>query len=114
MALQDESTVRPKLLNVVGSGLSYRDKFNDVTSVSNVSLGCIAPIFSSNHLYNGYIWVVSGTSFNTVVLNSALFQAKYNNLPSAPQFMFFVSGKAEQDPTSFKNEVDIFSPCRNS
>ena len=64
MAPQDEDTaIRPKLLNVVGDGLSYCDKYGEITSVSNVSLGCLSPIFSSNHMimHNGYIWVVSDT-----------------------------------------------------
>ena len=49
----------PKLFNQEGLGLTLRDKYDETHLLSTVSIGCLAPIFSSDHSLNGYIWVVS-------------------------------------------------------
>ena len=56
MAPEDNS---PKLFNQEGLGLTLRDKYDDTHLLSTVSLGCVAPIISSDHSMNGYIWLVS-------------------------------------------------------
>ena len=40
----------PRLFNAKGSGLCLKDKYGEVSDVSDVSLGCVKPIFGRINL----------------------------------------------------------------
>ena len=47
-----------------GIGLSLKDKYGEVSVLSTASVGCIAPIISSDHAHAGFIWMVKSLYFS--------------------------------------------------
>ena len=57
------SSPRPSIIRLFfllrGVGLSLKDKYGDVQPLSTASVGCVAPIISSDHTNAGYVWMVN-------------------------------------------------------
>ena len=94
------------LIIIRGIGLSLKDKYGETTTLSTASVGCLAPVISSDHTNAGFIWMVYFTLQTFLDILPFFTQVKYHN-QGGQKHLVFVPQDKQDDPKAFHSEVRI-------